>query len=99
MTAPSVKGKGGRPRKKPDEGKRSKYACRMTDALRARVGAAAEEAGRSLSEEIEYRLEASFHVADMRQAIREEIEAALPRPAVPLFDALKLLDAQRNKAA
>ena len=50
----------GRPPLGPDEGRRSVLNARITTSLRAKIEMAAAEAGRSLSHEIELRLEDSF---------------------------------------
>ena len=50
----------GRPPKPRDEVKRASFQTRMREPLRMRLEIAAEENGRSLSEEIEQRLEDSF---------------------------------------
>lgn len=73
----SVMAKVGRPLKDPEGGRRHNAMFRMSETLRARLSASAEAEGRSLSEEIERRLEASFAAQDMRQIVREEIRAAL----------------------
>ncbi len=67
----------GRPPKDPSGGKRYGAMFRQSEALRARLMSAADSAGRSMSEEIERRLEASFDIPDLRLMIREEIRAAL----------------------
>ena len=50
----------GRPPKGPYEDKRKTLSTRITSNLRTRLEEAAEETGRSLSQEIEFRLEQSF---------------------------------------
>jgi hypothetical protein len=57
---------------------------RITSSLRGQLEAAAKDAGRSLGAEIERRLEQSFAPADdLRQVIREEIQAALGEQRTP----------------
>jgi len=55
----------GRPRKSPAEKLRRQKKFRTTDALDAKLKAAARAAGRSVSEEIEHRLEMSFAQGSM----------------------------------
>src|SRR5215217_16654 len=50
----------GRPAKAPEKGKRQNYTFRLHDATRERLVEAATVANRTLSEEIEYRIERSF---------------------------------------
>jgi hypothetical protein len=52
--------KGGRPLKDASKGKRAKYAFRMSDFTRDQLEGKASESGRSLSEEVEYRIEQSL---------------------------------------
>lgn len=56
----SPRAKGGRPLKDPAKGKRNKYAFRMSDFTHDQLEVRASEAGRSLSEEVEYRIEQSL---------------------------------------
>jgi uncharacterized protein (DUF1778 family) len=51
---------GGRPRGKPKPGHRVPLSIRVTPRLKELVDEAAEESGRSQSQEVEYRLERSF---------------------------------------
>lgn len=67
----------GRPPKAPEKGRRQNYTFRMSDQTRDRIIEAAAQAGRSMSEEIEARVEASFRDDGLRAAIREEVRAAL----------------------
>lgn len=65
----------GRPPKAPEKGRRQNYTFRMSDADRDKVVAAADAAGRSVSEEIERRIEDSFRgalAADHRTRILVE---------------------------
>ena len=50
----------GRPPKAPEKGKRQNYTFRLHDSTRERLLATADAANRTLSEEIEYRVEKSF---------------------------------------
>lgn len=54
-------------------GKRYPLNMRTTRELRERIEAAATASGRSLVQEVEYRLERSFWADDVRQTIREEL--------------------------
>lgn len=54
----------GRPPKSPEKGHRRNYAFRMSDQTRDRVIAAANSSGRSMSEEMELRIEKSFDQED-----------------------------------
>ena len=54
------KSRRGRPRREPDPGERVKLGLRVTPKTKARLDAAAEQNGRSQSQEAELRLEASF---------------------------------------
>src|SRR5215471_13276718 len=61
--------------KRTPKGKRYPLNMRTTRELRERIEAAAEASGRSLVQEVEYRLEQSFE----RQAILEEIRDIIRR--------------------
>ena len=61
--------RGGRPLKDAAKGKRAKYAFRMSDFTRAQIEGHASEAGRSLSEEIEYRIERSLQSDGRLQSV------------------------------
>lgn len=66
------------PRKLPQgEGKRHPVSFRTTLVLNERLKAEAMKSGRSMSQEIERRLEASFRDDDLRALIRDELHAAL----------------------
>ena len=67
----------GRPRKRPEDGFRRNYTFRMSDRTRDEVFAAAAASQRSMSEEIERRVESASFTDDLRTLIREEIRAAL----------------------
>jgi hypothetical protein len=56
--------KRGRPPLPPGQGKRASFTTRLRAALRDRLKEAAANEGRSLSEEIEFRLELSFLTKD-----------------------------------
>ena len=60
MPATTTKRKRGRPRKPDSEKRRNNVTIRMRDSLKRRLKEAAVDAGRSLSEEIEFRLEKIF---------------------------------------
>ena len=54
-----------------DSRKRFPLNMRTTSAVRARLEAAARASGRSLAAEVEYRLERSFVIEDVGQAVVE----------------------------
>ena len=66
--APQSQRKRGRPPKTSGEAKRSSFNTRIRSKLKTRLEMEAEKAGRSLSEEIEHRLEASLLEDDARFA-------------------------------
>jgi hypothetical protein len=59
----------GRPRKDPADLKRHNVTIAMADQTRRKIGEAAKRNGRSLSSEIDYRLERSFRDDDVAEAI------------------------------
>ena len=63
----------GRPPKPAKERRRSHFTFRTTDALREQLRAAAAVEGRSISEEIEWRLQQSFEREQMAQAVAKAI--------------------------
>lgn len=69
----------GRPRKRPEQGRRLNVMFRLSEATQVRAKAAAMEAGRSLSEELERRVEQSFDAQTTAELtvklIREMMEA------------------------
>src|ERR1700722_15534755 len=60
---------------KTEDGKRFPMSFRTTAALRDKIGDAAAVSGRSVAQELEFRLEASFHsderIGDLQDRIRE----------------------------
>jgi hypothetical protein len=64
-TTPPKRGRG-RPKKLPGELRRAAFQSRLRHELRARLEAEAAKNTRSLSEEIEARLEGSFHTIESR---------------------------------
>ena len=62
------------------DGARVPVMSRTTRELRARLEAAASDSGRSLGQEVEYRLERSFFADDMREAAKAVMEELLARP-------------------
>ncbi len=56
----SEKRRPGRPRKPDGQARRAHFQTRMREPLRQKLRDAADQNGRSLSEEIEWRLEMSF---------------------------------------
>ncbi len=62
-----------RKRGRPAKGKRGTFAFRVTDSLRAKLVAEAAVSHRSVSEEIELRLEQSFFIKEVVTATIESI--------------------------
>jgi TraY domain len=65
MTEDPAKKPPGRPRKYPVEGKRQNLTFRLGEDTRRRLLDESSRSGRSLSEEIELRVERSFHTPDL----------------------------------
>jgi hypothetical protein len=59
----------GRPRLPAEEGKRYPIAIRTTKDLKERLERASKASGRSLAQELEFRLERSFEVQDIADAV------------------------------
>jgi hypothetical protein len=66
----------GRPSRELQPGERVPMSFRVTPELKAKMDAAAEESGRSVTQEIEFRLEQSFR-DDRIEAQLEEIKLLL----------------------
>ena len=64
MTKSTITAKRGRPRKASSRRKRNNVTIRMRDQIKHRLEGSAKDNGRSLSEEIESRLEQSFLVTE-----------------------------------
>ncbi|WFU68598.1 hypothetical protein [Bradyrhizobium sp. CB2312] len=75
MTAKKSKPRG-RPALAPAEKKRRNFTFRGTDELHDHISKAAAESGRSISEEIEWRLGQSFF---MKDAVRWAVEATVAK--------------------
>ena len=72
----AAKNRGGRPPMAPGQAKRGTFATRLRPQLKARLEKAALENGRSLSEEIEVRLEESErHVEELHRAQQQSASA------------------------
>lgn len=69
----SATGRMGRPRKKPDQGKRVSVMFRLGEMIRDQVMAQAQNAGRSMSEEIERRVEGSLSADTRVHSMKEMI--------------------------
>jgi uncharacterized protein (DUF1778 family) len=82
--AEGVKNKGGRPPKYAGEGKRVTHTMRVRAATREKLKAAAAESGRSMSEEIEYRVEKSFWEEDLVTRLLAVLAEQAPRFATDL---------------
>jgi DNA-directed RNA polymerase specialized sigma24 family protein len=72
MAATEVKRGRGRPPKAPEKGKRQNYTFRLSDSARQLLVEAAEKSGRSVSEEIEERVERSFEVDALMNSMTNE---------------------------
>ena len=68
-----AKNKGGRPFKNPQEGKRPSVTFRCRAGLQAKLQTEAQQADRSVSEEIERRLEQSFEFMDLIRSVSSDI--------------------------
>ncbi len=78
MSSVDPKRRGGRPPKRPGEPKAGNLTLRTYGDLRQKLEAAARLSGRSVSGEVEMRLERSFANDEMRAIIREELAAVAP---------------------
>jgi hypothetical protein len=74
----------GRPPKYAGEGKRQNFSFRIRDQVRDRLINAVKETGRSLSEEIEWRIERSFEWQDAFGEARSIIDRAKDTTAAGL---------------
>jgi hypothetical protein len=63
--------------KPPEEGKRVPLNMRTTRDVRDRLAAAARASGRSLAQEVEYRLERSFQDQDIGKQIADRVLSEL----------------------
>jgi hypothetical protein len=86
MAAPKETKRKGRPPKYAGEGKRQNFSFRIRDKTRERLIATVAETGRSLSEEIEYRIDQSFQWEDAfgdvrayRETKMAEVKAIMDR--------------------
>lgn len=66
----------GRPPKHPDQGKRPNLSLRVPPALYEVIAKAAAESGKSLSEEMEFRVTEAFYMSKPA-AVKEAVDAAL----------------------
>ena len=88
--------KGGRPRKIPAAGERYAVTARLPTELRARFEKAADEAGRSLSQEAEFRLTRSFAE---REALQELLGGESTASVLALVaEAVSLIERQTGCA-
>ena len=67
----------GRPALPKAERKRGIFTFRATDALRQRVADSAKQSGRSISEELEYRVEESYRREDISKAVAKEVRSGM----------------------
>ena len=106
---PSDKRKIGRPGRKPNEGERVGLSLRVTPETKRTLDAAAEKAGRSLSQEAEYRLERSFQNEQLlpqllemarlhEERARELLQAGDPDGWTDLFAAVTARGEARQRA-
>jgi len=73
----AAKNRGGRPPMTPGQAKRGTFATRLRPQLKARLEKAAVENGRSLSEEIEVRLEESEHYVEELHRAQQQSASAM----------------------
>lgn len=78
--------KGGRPRLYPGTEKRPTLTFRVRGRMHEQLSKAAEEAERSLSEEIERRIEQSFQITDIKEAIDSAVASAWVRATDAAID-------------
>jgi hypothetical protein len=62
---PRAKSRAGRPRREPQAGERVQLSLRVTPQMKRRLDTAADQSGRSQSQEVEFRLERSFEREEM----------------------------------
>jgi hypothetical protein len=79
-----AKGKRGRPPMKAGEAKRASFNTRLRGALKSELEKSASDSGRSLSEEIEFRLEQSVQ---RQRALREMLELRFGSELARILDA------------
>lgn len=60
-------------------GKRVPLNMKTTSAIRARIEEAAAASGRSLTQEVEWRIERSFDFEDIRSAVEHSVQIVLKR--------------------
>lgn len=72
LEALEARNRGGRPRER-DEVKRAAITIRTTSAIKEQVKAAAEANGRSVTQEIEFRLERSFDYEGAADYLRQAL--------------------------
>jgi len=86
----------GRPPLPPEEGKRVPLNMRTTQDLRDKIEAAAKAAGRSIAQEVEIRLERSFHDDGMKSDLGRIETAAKEASANAAAVISMLLDRERK---
>jgi hypothetical protein len=64
----------GRPRKPDEEAKREQMSFRTTPVMRDKILASAEASGRSIAQELEFRIERSFRDDDVIQAVLSRLK-------------------------
>lgn len=70
----------GRPKKPDSEAKRYPLGMRTTLEMQRKMQDAARASGRSVAQEVEFRLERSFRDDELRAIIREELARAQFQP-------------------
>ena len=83
--------------KAPAKGKRYPLNMRTTLELRQKIEDAAELSGRSLVQEVEYRLEASFQREQEEKMIQAAAEAAAKTTGGKLFQLFELREERRQR--
>ena len=86
----TVKGKRGRPPLPPEEGKRFPLNMRTTKELRNKLAESAENSGRSMAQEVEFRLEKSFLSEDYMTLAFGDFRSSLF--ARSFLDVMKMID-------
>jgi hypothetical protein len=84
----------GRPPLAPSEKKRRNFTFRSTDELHEALSKASAASGRSLSEEIEWRVGQSFFMQDV---VRMAVSAAIEKTLAYVDERLAKEEAERNR--
>ena len=84
-------------RKRVPAGKRYPLNMRTTRELRDRIEAAARASGRSLVQEVEYRLERSFQTDDLTKEMKASIQEAIEESWTSLADLGRGFSPEENR--